>query len=284
MVTGMTAMDGSMTEALYREVPGVRWSHLKAMAVSPLHYRSAVTRERDVETNAMRVGRALHCAVLEPDAFHKTWVTFPGRRAGKTWDAFLEKASSAGQEILSNAEYVRVVNSGAAVRRHERAMRYLGGACERATSWMDSETGVLCKARCDLVSDWLVDLKSTAQLDERRFGTTAAQLGYHAQLAFYWDGLMRNRWVVDFEPRIVAVEQFPPHDVVVYTVPVAIIDLGRRLYRRLLGRVAECETLSSWPGRAPTEEVELVLPEWAYGDPSMSDGGLIFDGVPTEDE
>jgi hypothetical protein len=63
-----------MTHEQYAEMPGVSWSSLKDLAVSPFRFWA-----RNVDPNRppsrtspeMTFGSALHCAVLEPEQFRK---------------------------------------------------------------------------------------------------------------------------------------------------------------------------------------------------------------------
>jgi hypothetical protein len=95
------------------------------------------------------------------------------------------------------------------------------------------------------------------------FANAVARYGYHAQLAWYLDGLRTNGIEVHDTPILVAVQSSPPHDVVTYHLPDHVVQAGRDEYRKLLVKVAECEASGDWPGIAP-EELEMVLPEWGY--------------------
>lgn len=267
-----------MTEQEYRQLPGVRWTHLKAMAVSPAHYQAAIEVTDggdDEDTPARRIGRAAHCLLLDgPTVFANSWATWCGDRRSKAWKEFEAKET---REILSESESTVVINVVAAVQRHPIAKSRLIGAREQAVTWRDEHTGLRCKARIDLqTNERLIDLKTTGRLDHREFAGTSARLRYHAQLAFYGDGLRANGWSGEPEPLIVGVETSRPWDVVVYELPSAAVDAGRREYRRLLELVAECQASGTWPGRAPDRIVPLELPEWAFGG---FDDGLDMSGL-----
>lgn len=73
MITDMTAR---ITHEEYRTLPGLNFSGLKHLAVSPLRYwYHCVNPDRpaDEPTPQMRFGSAVHCAVLEPDEFGKRY-------------------------------------------------------------------------------------------------------------------------------------------------------------------------------------------------------------------
>jgi hypothetical protein len=72
----MIAPIQSMTEQEYRALPGLSYSAMKDLAISPLRFWFRhVNPERIPEepTPEMKLGSALHCAVLEPTEFDKRY-------------------------------------------------------------------------------------------------------------------------------------------------------------------------------------------------------------------
>ena len=70
---------GSFAE--YRAIKAVNWSTLKAMDTSPKQYRHALVHESD-DAVALRIGRAIHCFVLEPQEARKRLAVFDGKKRG----------------------------------------------------------------------------------------------------------------------------------------------------------------------------------------------------------
>jgi exodeoxyribonuclease VIII len=251
-----------MIYAEYERINAVRWSFLKAMRVSPRQYRYELDKVRP-DAAHYRVGRAAHAFLLEQETFLEFYVCYTGgQRRGKAWEAFQEE--HAGKCILSEAEWKIALGSAAAVLDHPVASQYLAVGFREATiTWTDGETGLACKGRVDHCGTHLVDVKTTATIEPRMFANAVARYGYHAQLAWYLDGLRTNGIEVHDTPILVAVQSSPPHDVVTYHLPDHVVQAGRDEYRKLLVKVAECEASGDWPGIAP-EELEMVLPEWGY--------------------
>lgn len=267
----------------YRDLPGINWSRLKSIRVSPLQYRHDCDHPRE-PSDAMLIGTAIHCLALEgPEAFAARFAVYEGRRDARTkvYQAFL--ADIGDRDVLKPDEANRAHGAAEAVIRHPIARRYVTAAgldIEHAIQWTDEETGLRCKARVDIAGTRLVELKSSADVVPRRFASTAARLGYHAQMAFYEDGLRATGRDLPDSPILITVQQDPPYDVVVYDVPNDVVDQGRRVYRKLLRTLAECLETDTWPGIAG-EELTYWLPAWADEDvlesepePSFTMGGL----------
>jgi hypothetical protein len=251
-----------VTDPEYAAIPAVRWSRLKVMKISPMHYKYALEAPPPAtEPPFFRIGRGVHCFVLEADTFPERFVCYRGRRAGKAWDAFQEE--NACRTILNESEFDTVLGAATAVLTHPVAAEYLHAGLKEATvTWTDAETGMDCKARVDHCGERLVDLKTTANLDLRMFPAAVARLGYREQLAFYSDGLTANGLSLVGDPAIIAVESRPPFDVVVFDVSADDIEIGRKEYRRLLQHLKHCLATDTWPGRAP-DPIPLVMPAWA---------------------
>lgn len=314
-----------MTRDEYNALEGVNWSNLKHAEKSPKHYRHEADSGDKEPTDAMLMGLAVHCAVLEPDEFARRYVVWSGPslppnyvlwtggpRRGKTWESFRRdnagcpiltvkeyeaivhhdgsrrgnqwkafKAANSARGILTEEQYERCLAIRDAVRSDPVAKKYLEGpgSFERVIQWTDPETGMKCKGRLDRETHGgvriLVDLKTAHDGDPRKFAKTAAQLGYHGQLAFYADGMAAIGEPVSRVVMIV-VESKPPFDVTVYNVGEDVLYAGEQLYRRLLEKVNGCRALDKWPGRFLAEE-EFALPVWAMPDLDGDEDGMDID-------
>jgi hypothetical protein len=126
----------------------------------------------------------------------------------------------------------------------------------------------------------LVDLKTSGDLDRRRFARRAMDLGYHGQLAFYLRGLKALGREAG-EVYLIAVEQSEPFDVAVFTMDPDALAIGDELVSSLLNRLAECEATKDWPGRYPGVET-FYLPAYAYSDNESGDLGLTINSNEAE--
>jgi hypothetical protein len=252
--------------ASYDAIDAVNYSSLKMLARSPKHYQHHM-RHGAKETRPMFKGTLAHVAILEPDRIDTDYAVFTGpRRAGKAWEAFEEE--NAGKTIVKANELAQALAIRDAVRADALASSYLeNGPNEVTVVWVDDETGLACKGRLDHLElpSTGVDLKTTRDASPMWFGRDVARLQYHVQAAMYFDALA----VLTREsPRFVdiAIESFPPHDVVTYDLPEPVTTAGRNEYRRLLRLLVECRAKDSWPGIGNGFEQALTLPAWVFPD------------------
>ena len=245
----------------YDALPGLNSSTIKALLTSPRAYRYAVTQGRE-ETDAMRRGSAIHCALLEPAEYPRRYheAAHPGTtKAGKEERA---EAADRGLVVLSRSDVavVRAVVSG--VREHDRAPYYLDRIerVEEVIQW--TIDGRACKGRIDAwcANSVLLGVKTTRSL--ARFAWQATDLHYPLQWAWYHDGLdalgRRPSLVVE-----IVVETSPPYDCICHVIPDAVLELGRSHYQTALRLLGECEARDQWPGAYPGETM-LTLPDRAY--------------------
>lgn len=266
----------------YMRLDAVSASGLKAMRKSAREYLHVITVGRKA-TRAMALGTGTHAAVFEPARFAREYVVWDGDRRGKAYDAFCE--AHPNEVILKRNEYELCCGMRDAARSHPVAGPLLAppGEAEKVWLWKDEETGLDCKAR----TDWwraalLADLKTSADIDRRRFEAAVYRLGYHIQAAHYRAGLAANG-ITDVPPfTIVAVESSPPHDVAVFELDDDYLYRGEIDRGELMAQVAACRFSHQYPGRYP-EKTALSLPAWALTQETGSDlDALDLDGLGTE--
>jgi hypothetical protein len=190
----------------------LNWSTLRHLAVSAKLLKWRVEHPQ-TDTLDMRLGRAIHCAILEPEAYPKRWIVAgpcaatkkDGGVCGSQGSLYLDgdwfcrvrghgpEGSGPlpeGVEVLTEADVETVKISAAAVAEHKLAAKTLsGGLPEHEIEWTEPETGIACRGRIDyLRPSQVVDLKSTIEETVRAFERTVANRMYHAQLAWYHDG------------------------------------------------------------------------------------------------
>jgi hypothetical protein len=255
-----------VTFADYLQLDGLNWSKLKHMRDSPAAFIWHAENDTD-DTDALRLGRLTHTMLFEPERVDLDYVVWHGRRQGNDWKAF--EAEHAERTILTADAYLLGLAMAVAVRRDPVAAPYLTEAeFEKPLQWLDPLTEIKCKARADILQPRrrvLADLKTCVSIDARRFGASAARLGYAGQIAHYGAGV---RHALGWAPEkcvVIAVEKKPPHEVAVFTFTLEQLDTAAEEVAMLMARVQECRQSGEWPGRY-TEEVALQLPAYVDGD------------------
>lgn len=253
----------------YNADKGVNWSLLKYMAESPMAFRFARMNGRK-DTQALALGRAVHTLVFEPHLFNSEFVIWEGGpRRGKEWAAFAEEHSAA--TILTESEAEPCLAMAEAVTSNQLVRQYHDGVFEEPIYWTDPSTGLRCKA----IPDWvtrdgvLIDLKTTRSITNRRFGADAARYKYHMQMAHYRNGLNHSGRKTH-KTLLIAVEKLPPHDVGVFEIDTATLDLASQEVETLLFRLKQCEEADTWPGKYDAEQA-LEFPAWVYCDDDDDD-------------
>jgi exodeoxyribonuclease VIII len=253
----------------YRAITACNWSALKHLTRTPAHYQEAIQNPLP-QTTAMLVGSAFHALVLEPVFFPARYAVAPAgidRRTKAGKEAFAEFEASATDKTILTADQDNTVRQmAAAVSRHPTASRLLSmcGQRELSIAWTDEETGIPCKCRIDAyakTNGLVIDLKTSDDASLAAFSRTCAKYGYHAQSAFYLDGLL-NAGAYSSKFIFVVAEKSAPYAVAVYLADKDMIDAGRLKYQECLRLHAECSAADNWPGY-PEEVQTITLPPWA---------------------
>jgi hypothetical protein len=146
----------------------VNFTTLKRMAVSPLHYWHALQHAPE-DKPAFALGRAAHCAILEPQQFESRFMALPDEikvRRGAAWDACVE--ANEGREILSRDDYSDAVRCGKAVRANRAAVALLDGVTPEVAVVTELR-GVRVRCRVDWHGATLGELKTTANIEPEAF-------------------------------------------------------------------------------------------------------------------
>ena len=265
--------------AEYESWPGLRHSHLRILVErTPAHYRYACDHPEEIDTGAMRLGRAAHTAILEPNRFNAEYVCQPetyenakgeekpwhnGAAACKEWN---QEQEVAGRAVLPAKDFAEAKSLAEAVRANDAAAWLLNGAkTEVSMRWIDQDTGLLLKGRLDIWKETgaLADIKTTRCAEPGRFGRDAYNMGYLQQMVMYYDGARAASGLDVAPPILIAAEKGPPWAVAAYQVDdEENIELGRVQYRLALRKVQECMESGEWPGYSK-ELMSWVRPPWA---------------------
>lgn len=251
----------------YRAIDAVNHGLLWTMeSKSPLHALWQLEHP-DEETPALRIGRAAHSAILEPETFFDHWAVAPDvdRRTKDGKQAFADfEAGIGGRGIVTAAEYADIQAMATAIEGQRLHRLVRTGRAEVVLIWDDPDTGLRCKARLDYLHQerglFVIDLKTAECAAEEAFAYSVQKYGYFSQAAFYCMGCEEVIGQTPGYTWLVA-EKSAPYAVAGYQIQAATLNAGTEFCRRALQRYARCATNDDWPGY-PDEVKPLDMPKW----------------------
>jgi hypothetical protein len=272
-------------EQYHRRVFGLVSKHmLDLVDESPLTYKSYIETPPEPdedEKEAFFIGKAVGCAVAEPERFEMAYACEPDfgylmkhDASGTTKEQGAEnrkklnewRAKRRGAIFLTDKKYKLVTGMAQSMRAHPRmaAMLASGTKSEVTVRWKDPETGLECKARWDLwVPSYrvILDYKSTQDARYEAFSRDCERYGYHDQGAFYLGGA--RVLGIDPGPFLFGVmKKAAPYLRAVYGLSEDALERGERRIRRKMRAFADCIESGDWPGLS--DEIQPIeLPRWA---------------------
>ena len=243
----------------YASWPAMNISVLKHLEESPT--RAYYKKLSQGSTRSKDIGRAVHCAVLEPDLFNKQFVgPVPGNANSKEHKEAKVELRKAGAHVFTASEWQSVLAMAKNLKAHKQLSELLEGAdTEVSIVWTDETTGLPCKARIDILSvglGILGDIKTTKDTSKRSFAADFCSFGYHCQMAFYKRGLKAVGIEID-SIVIASVASSGAYEVELYTPEEALMQIGDAKVTQWLEQWAELEKSGEW-FRVQT----LTAPQW----------------------
>ena len=251
-----------MSNADYHSLPeSVSCSGLKHLLRSPAHYQTYLNSPFDDKPN---IGTALHCAVLEPEVFEKTYAFYSGDRRGKAFGAFVEE--NPGKIVLSEKEWITVQRMLKAIMTFDEyplweALR--ASRREMSVFWTDEETGVQCRVRFDAICSpfAILDLKTTTDARPDQFIKQAVRLDYDLQAAMYTEAARRFTGEL-MEFNFIAVEEDEPNGIWLMPAGQSMLDNGWAKFRKALETYKRCTETGRWPNYT-NARTTLEMPRYA---------------------
>ena len=266
-------------------VPGMTWDEYRGtLALNPssivrcdkseLHVRYALL-DGDHDTPSLQKGRALHCALLEPQRFAEAYEAADTRRTKKV----VEAAAERGVELLLPQDFDVIVETALRASQNADLQRFIQ-AGQAEVSIFTSEHGCQCKGRLDWVSSdplCILDVKTAREIDERNFSRAFYRYFYDVKLGLYQRWLSRRLDVPLIPVYLLLVENQGPWDCAVVPrcggVPVPIHDavLMRGAAKGLawIERIKRCLESDEWPGQGAVDDWTLQTPWFEMDDDDL---------------
>ncbi len=267
---------------------GINWSSLRdILLLTPRHfYHRHIKGNKAEPSKAMLMGRFYHAHLLDPVECRREFACAPAVPSSYTGSRYWSskegkevmaqfKAMNVGKDIMQQDDYDRALNMAAAIASKEGGPQdwlvTYPGENEKAFQWEVDVPGfkkpVLCRGKLDRLVEFdgkkfVVDYKTCRSTPTRDFfGREMGQRLYHAQMAFYADGVGADGAV------LVAQETDAPYDSCAYTLSEQVLADGREIYAAALRQYAQClmdyvlmdakKAAGAWPGLKPTQELSL---------------------------
>lgn len=263
------------TDEEYHAGEGVSKSKLhKLITKTPFHAQFGARKE----TQAFQIGKAAHCAILEPEELEGRYTKGPdARRNSNEWKHAEDFARHAGTTLLKPDDYdtAMMIRDLASTVPELELMRQGQTIVETSAYHVDEETGVLVKTRPDLynVEHKLIgDIKNMADASPEAFKRDVGKFGYHMQHSMYsevWE--KGSDYEVDGFFFIVFEKSNPPM-VAVYELTAAAIAEGHAMYRAALEKYAECVKADEFPGYpSGVQQIGLRYYDYRYTAPPQDE-------------
>jgi exodeoxyribonuclease VIII len=255
----------------YLEDPAINNSGLKIFNRSPAKFIYWRDNQKPATPSQLE-GAGLHCKILQPELFEKSFGTEAAPRKGSATRTEWEEENPRAV-ALTPKQWENVHNMARSFKNTPCTVArdlLTEGTPELSIWFNDPLTGLCCKIRPDYLcdDDVVIDLKSTLDGSPKGFFWEVKKWGYNYQAAFYKRGVDIAYATAGVKRKIkafiiIAVENFPPYEVAVYMITEEIIAEAQIQINASLERYAECLEADVWPGypntiMIPGEQGEVI--------------------------
>lgn len=236
------------------------YSSLKEFMKSPAHFIAYKNRVYK-ESPAMRLGTAVHAALLEPDKFKSDYDTTPLRKGTKAY-----KELDGSKIWLNSSDWATVQGIKRKLKLNVEAADLLA-TCELREvevkgdingipfrGFVDATYRVFLNAPADYKEqDIIIDIKTTQDASPEGFARSVYNYSYHLQAAIYTELTGAKQFY------IIAIESSSPYSVVIYNLSQDALDSGYAMLQRGI------EAFKNWDGSETGYENyhQIDLPRWA---------------------
>ena len=232
-------------------------SNLKDILKNPFAFARGF---RMKQTQAMVIGSAVHCKVLEPHLFDQEYALKDKKSLGDALGGF-------GKTKLSADEYETVKKCTETIKEHVN-MFFQNGVAEQAFFSEINGIAVKCKPDYYIESIGLVvDLKVVADASPDGFAKAVAKFGYYLQEAHYRSVLKSCGKPVD-KFLFVAIEKEAPYMIGLYTLNPTDVLLGEEHIAKAMDIYKRIDQYKKPIYTDPTDSTQLIqvltMPTWVH--------------------
>jgi exodeoxyribonuclease VIII len=248
-------------------------SALMDFSISPYTYwANHINPNRPIKekTPQMEFGSAFHTIILEPKKFNEIYAVMPpkvllkdvGRELYDSYKLITQAIEASNKIILSPGEMDVLLDMKIRLNSNKEAMALIEGArIENSFFWQDEHSGLLLKARPDILHEnMIVDLKTCSDACPRAFQSAMVLGGYHLQGAMMRDGVEalegnRINKVIN-----ICIETKYPHNMAIYIIDEFAIHEGHMKYKQLCLDLKAARKENNWQDYGV---MTIGLPKWA---------------------
>lgn len=238
-------------------------SSLALLLESPYkYYLQYVDKSWKVEeTPAMRLGTAIHTAVLEPEKFFELYcLNVEGiSLATKEGKALKALAEEQGKTLLSASDSEAAINMQSAIKNHETArMLLITAAIQHEAEFYGEIMGHACRARMDVIGqNYVADLKTIASAEKHSIANAIHAHNLDLQAWMYLELAGVDSFFFVF------IEKAFPHLIRTYEISDEWLFQGEQKFLKATKILKQCEESGQWPHFLEDEE-ELYIPVPKY--------------------
>jgi len=241
----------------YQTLAALNYSGAKELLKSPAHYQTWLA-EPSKDSPALRVGQAVHAAVLQPDHYAADFAVAPecDRRTKEGKEKYAEFQTVHAGKVHLKQEEAELVSAVAAQIITTMGRLNIVPAHAEAPLAVDY-CGTPLKSCVDIIAEdgYLYDLKTTEDASPRGFQQSVRSYRYNLQAHFYRTvveiaGLGRPRGF-----RFIVVEKSPPYAVAVYELGPNLMSYAVEDFEEAVKLYASCTASGEWPGYATDPQV-----------------------------
>jgi len=267
----------------YHSIQALSNSSLSVLKRSPAEFyaRFIAKTMKSEETDAMRLGSAVHMLALEPERFHDHYVIETGPinattgkpygRDTKRFEAWLDiRKTETSKTVLIYDEFESSMAIAEAFQSHPTIAAIMAANVEKIYErgyqmqyLVEGEQpiDIKCKPDCVIPSEALIiDLKTTSDPSPAAWRWSAEDFGYHRQAAIYLDA-METFYGKPFRFLFGVVRSKAPYEVGVFELAQESIDRGRREYGSLIAEYTRRKATGDWLSDWQRDIATINVPE-----------------------
>lgn len=206
-------------------------SDFRNIMISPRHYQYEKERIDEKESEALMLGSATHCLVLEPSEFSKRYqmfdralLPFPDKdyktKANReARDFYVKDAKEKGIVIIQEPQFEMIKQMSESVKSNRAAMKIFENTITEQSFYLDNyvfddEFSFKAKVRPDAISNdgtYYVSLKTCMDASPKAFTRQIFSLDYHISETYYMKVLRKCTENKIKRGYIVAIEKKAPY-------------------------------------------------------------------------